>query len=178
MDRRQIGALVLVLITGMLALGRGNAAAVTLPVADTGQTLAAYTQALESGTLSTDHFTEDAVIIFEDSGRQVRGQAAVAAEIADLLHGAFAGRMTITTQIIAGSMAATSGEFVGTQIGAFAGLAATGRSVAVPLAAFYEVVDGRIAVLRLDLSTVEILRQLAMAPAEEMPIHQSSGNPY
>ena len=73
----------------------------TLPVADTGQTLAAYTQALESGTLSADHFTEDAVIIFEDSGRQVRGQAAVAAEIADLLHGAFAGRMTITAQIIA-----------------------------------------------------------------------------
>jgi predicted ester cyclase len=178
MDPRRIGALALVLITGMLALGSGNAAAVTMSGADTGQTLAAYTQALASGTPSADYFAEDAVLIFEDSGQQVHGRAAVTAAIADLLHGAFAGRMTITALVVGGSMAATSGEFVGTQIGVFAGLAATGHSVAVPYAAFYEVVDGRIAVLRLDLSTVEILRQLAVPPADEMPIHQPSGNPY
>ena len=166
MRKRRIGTLGLALIIGMLALGVGRGAqAAAMSTGSTEQTMAAYTQALDSGAPSAGYLADDVVLTFGDSGRQVRGQAAVDAAIQELYHGAFAGRMTMTTSIVGRGTVAVSGELVGTQIGPFAGLAATGNSIAVPYTASYILADGRITALQLDFSTAEILHQLATAPA-------------
>ncbi len=166
---------------GFLALaigGAGAGAAATMSAESTTRTLAAYTAALDTGTPFAEMFAADAVLTFGDSGQQVRSQAAVAQAIAELYHGAFAGRMTITASVVGQGEAATTGQFGGTQIGAFAGLVATGRTMSVPYTAFFEFAGGQITALRLDFSTAEILRQLASAPAEAAPSQWPRGKPY
>jgi predicted ester cyclase len=181
MGTRQIGHLAFMLaVTSVLALGFGGgsvAASATMSAARTKQALDTYKQALDSGAPSAGFFAKDASLTFTDTGEQVQGQAAVSAAIDDLYNGAFAGRMTVTTSIIGGGIAATSGEFIGTQIGVFAGLAPAGHIVRVPYTAFYEMDNSRITALRLDLSTAEMLRQLT-APAAETSSPVRSGRPY
>ena len=181
MRTRRIGTFALITVMGFLALGAGHSgavAAVPMSAATTTGALAAYTAALDTGTPSAELFAADAVLTFGDSGRQVRGQAAVAEAIAELYRGAFAGRMTITASVVGQGEAATTGLFIGTQIGAFAGQPATGRTMSVPYTAFYEFADGRITALRLDFSTAEILRQLAAAPTDAAPSQWPRGTPY
>jgi predicted ester cyclase len=50
--------------------------------------------------------------------------------------------------------------FVGTHVGEFAGIAATGRAVRLPYAVAYDLADGRIAALRIYLATDALVRQL------------------
>jgi predicted ester cyclase len=181
MRTRRIGTFALITVMGLMALGIGSTSAVAaapMSAATTTQALAAYTTALDAGTPSAELFAADAVLTFGDSGRQVRSQAAVAQAIAALYHGSFAGRMTITASVVGQGEAATTGQFGGTQIGEFAGLAASGGTMSVPYTAFYEFADGRITALRLDFSTAEILRQLASAPAEAAPSQWPRGTPY
>jgi hypothetical protein len=178
MRKRRIGAFAFVLVVGMLALGLGRGAqAAAMSTDSTEQTMAAYTQALDSGAPSAGYLADDVVLTFGDSGRQVRGQASVDAAIQELYHGAFAGRMTVTESIVGRGTAAASGELVGTQIGPFAGLAATGNSMAVPYTASYQLVDGRITALQLDFSTAEILYQLATAPTAGTASIVRNGSP-
>jgi hypothetical protein len=181
MRTRRIGTFALITVMGFLALSIGSTsaiAAVPMSAASTTRVLASYTAALDAGTPFADMFAADAVLTIGDSDQEVRGPAAVAQAIMDLYHGSFAGRMTITASVVGQGEAATTGQFVGTQIGTFAGLAATGNTMSVPYTAFYEVVDGRITTLRLDFSTAEILRQLAAAPAEAVPSPGLPGKPY
>ncbi len=181
MRTRRIGTFALVTMMGFLALvigSTGAVAAVPMSAASTTQVLASYIAALDAGRPFADTFAADAVLTFGDSDQEVRGQAAIAQAIAELYHGSFAGRMTITANIVGQGEAATTGQFVGTQIGTFAGLAATGNTMSVPYTAFYEIVEGRITALRLDFSTAEILRQLAAAPAEAAPSPRLLGKPF
>ncbi len=128
MPARRIGTFALITVMGFMALGIGRTGAVAaapMSAAATTGALAAYTAALDTGTPFAEMFASDAVLTFGDSGQQVRSQAAVGRAIAELYHGAFAGRMTITASVVGQGEAATTGQFGGTQIGAFAGLAAT-----------------------------------------------------
>jgi steroid delta-isomerase-like uncharacterized protein len=66
--------------------------------------------------------------------------------------------------------AAAEAKFVGTHVGEFAGVPASGRTVRVPYSVFYEVRDGKITSLRLYMSLDELLRQIGQAqPAEAVP---------
>jgi predicted ester cyclase len=178
--RRRIGTFALIALVGLLTRGyhHGAAAPATMSTESTAQALALYTQALDAGTASASYFAPDAVLTFADSGRQVTGQVAVARAIEDLYHGTFAGRMTVTSIIVGHGETAVAGQFVGTQLGPYAGLAATGHSVTVPYTAFYELADGWITALRLDLSTAEVLRQLTAAPADGAPSPGQRGKAF
>jgi predicted ester cyclase len=181
MRTRRIGTFALITVMSFMAPGIGRTGAVAaapMSAAATTQALAAYTAALHTGTPFAEMFAADAVLTFGDSGRRVQSQATVAEAISALYRGSFSGRMTITASVVGQGEAATTGQFGGTQIGAFAGLAATGQTMSVPYTAFYEFADGRITALRLDFSTAEILRQLASAPADAAPSQWPRGKPY
>lgn len=139
----------------------GGAVPPAMSAAGTAQALEAYWAMLDSGAWPETTVAEDAVLTLGDMGQQFEGRAAVMSAMNNLFHGAFAGRLTVDERIIGGGWAATSGTFVGTQIGSYDGMAATGHSVAVPYTAFYTVVDGQIDSIRLDFSQQDLLRQLA-----------------
>lgn len=148
-----------------------------MAAAGTESTVKLFHRALGGETFGL-FFAEDAVLTMGESRERIQGRDAVVATVHGLCHGAFAGWMTVDQIIVGTGMAAVRGEFSGTQIAAFAGLEATGRSVAVPYTAFYEVVGGRIVAMRLDISTVEILRQLSADPADTAPIPGRAGVPF
>ena len=55
----------------------------------------------------------------------------------------------LKNQVIGEGTAALELVFVGTHTGDFAGIPATGKEVAVPYAAFYDLADGKITALRI-----------------------------
>lgn len=161
------------------APGGGAAQApTTKSAAATQHTLQTYWTLLDDGGSPVAAFADDVVLTLGDTGQAVTGSAAVSSALHNLYHGAFAGRLTIDTLIIGSGWAATSGEFVGTQIGPYAGVAATGNSVAVPYTASYTLIDGMITTIRLDFAQQDILSQLAnpASPLFTTPIYP--GRPY
>lgn len=138
----------------------GGASPLAMSATATQHTLDTYWAMLDVGSSPAQVLTDDAVLTYEDMGQEFQGRAAVTDALHNLYHVAFAGRMTIDDRIVGSGWGATSGMFVGTQIGAFDGMAATGKSMAVPYTAVYTLVDGRIATIRLDFSQQDILNQL------------------
>ncbi len=171
------GSLMIVGALSSLA-SSGVAAFAPDPAASTAKTLDSFWTMLDSGQSAASVLAGNVVLTMGDSGEQITGRAAVASTLDNLCNGAFAGRLTITQRIVADGIAATSGEFIGTQIGPFDGTEATGAPIAVPYEAFFTLVDNEITTLELDLPRAEMLRQLA-APA---PLWSSSqthpGTPY
>ena len=57
----------------------------------------------------------------------------------------------------------------GTHLGEFQGIAATGRSVAVPGVVFYRIVDGKIAEFRGQFDRMSLMQQLGVNPGAGAP---------
>lgn len=149
----------------------------TMSAAATQQALQTYWSMLDWGAPADQVLAENVVLTYGETGQAFRGRAAISSELNTLYHGAFAGRMSVEDRIIGGGWAATSGTFVGTHIGPYGGLAATGKSVAVPYTAVYTVVNGRIATIQLDFSQQDILSQLADPSIPPSPTQPRPGTP-
>ncbi|HYC33442.1 MAG TPA: ester cyclase [Gemmatimonadales bacterium] len=77
-----------------------------------------------------------------------------------IYHVAFDARAELRTRLCTESHAVIEGWLVGTHVGEFAGVPATGRQVRVPLCVVYDVEDGLIKRGRVYLELPVLLRQL------------------
>jgi predicted ester cyclase len=80
-------------------------------------------------------------------------------------HQAFDASAETRNRIYGEDHAVLEGYFVGKHIGAFAGVAATGRQVRVPLCVVYDLEDGQIIRGRVYLEVPAMMRQLGVSPA-------------
>jgi predicted ester cyclase len=95
------------------------------------------------------YFAEDIVLTIVDTGQEVSGRQAVVDTIVALHQQIFDARPELTGLVVGEGTAAAELIFDGTHTGEFAGIAATGKAVRVPYAAFYELAEGQITALRL-----------------------------
>jgi predicted ester cyclase len=76
---------------------------------------------------------------------------------------AFDARAEVRSRIVTEDQAVVEGEFVGTHIGEFAGIPATGRQVRVPLCVVYDLEDAMIKRARVYIEMPVLMRQLSPA---------------
>ena len=103
---------------------------------------------------------DDVVFTHMSTGDQHRGPEAVRRMLEYMYHTAFNARAEPRNRIYAEDHAVVEGEFVGTHIGEFGGVPATGRSVRVPLCVIYDLSGGRITQGRVYLDPGMLARQL------------------
>jgi steroid delta-isomerase-like uncharacterized protein len=120
--------------------------------------------------INSDHrdlsmMADDVVFTSMATGDEHRGVEGVRRMLEHVYHEAFDARAESRTRIYADDNAVLEADFVGTHIGTFAGIPATGRSVRVPLCVVYDLRDGRIVRGRVYLELPVLLRQLGAAQA-------------
>lgn len=107
---------------------------------------------------------EDAVFTDMSTGEEYRGRDAIARSLAYFYHQAFEARPEVHSKVIDDGHAVAEGEFVGRHIGDFAGIAATGREVRVPICVAYEVEGDKITRARIYLLVSVLMQQLGAVP--------------
>jgi predicted ester cyclase len=94
-------------------------------------------------------FADDALLVLADVNQVIEGRDTVAGAIVAPHQQTFDAPPEVTSLIVGEGAAAIEAVFVGTHTGEFAGIPATGKEVLVPYAVFYELIDGKITVLRI-----------------------------
>ena len=124
------------------------------------ETMQAYVEALLAREDYGRFFADN--IRFEVAGTDQRLQDAESAEQAiRFLHEvAFDARPEISNVLIDDHGAAAEATFIGTHIGEFAGIGATGSTVRVPYSVFYEIDAGTITALRIYMPMDQLLAQI------------------
>jgi steroid delta-isomerase-like uncharacterized protein len=107
----------------------------------------------------------DVVFTTMATGDEHRGPEGIRRMLEHIYHTAFEARAEIRSRLYGDEQAMIEGEFVGTHIGEFAGIPATGREVRVPLCVVYDLKDGRIQRGRVYLELPVLLRQLGVEAA-------------
>jgi steroid delta-isomerase-like uncharacterized protein len=129
------------------------------------RTREAMTRYLDSGHKDLSMMADDVVFTNMATGEEHRGVDGVRRMLDYVYHTAFDATAETRSRIFDERQAVLEADFVGTHIGTFAGIPATGRSVRVPLCVVYDVEEGRIKRGRIYLETPVLLRQLGAAPA-------------
>jgi steroid delta-isomerase-like uncharacterized protein len=106
---------------------------------------------------------EDVVFTHMATGDEHRGPAAVLGMLNYMYRVAFDARAEVRSRIVTEDQAVVEGEFVGTHIGEFAGIPATGRQVRVPLCVVYDLEDAMIKRARVYIEMPVLMRQLSPA---------------
>ena len=106
---------------------------------------------------------DDVVFTHMASGDEHRGPPAVRGMLDYMYRQAFDATAEIRSRICTETQAVIEGEFVGTHIGEFAGIPATGRRVRVPLCVGYDLEGDRIKRARVYIEMPVLLRQLGTA---------------
>ena len=144
----------------MEATGAGAGASAT---ERTRATMAAYLDALVGGGDYGAHLADDVTLTVTETGETTRGRVAVIGLIDHLHKQAFAASPVVRSVIVDEGRAALEADFVGTHVGEFAGVPATGRQVRVPYAVAYDLGGDAITGLRLYLPLDALVRQLREA---------------
>lgn len=118
---------------------------------------------LESYWKSHDpsYVAEDAVFTMMPTGEEIRGREAIAEHLAGFYHGSLDARAEHVNSIVAEEKGLLEAVVVGSHTGEFAGIAASGRSVRVPIAVSYEVKDGLISSARIYLMVNVLVSQIS-----------------
>jgi steroid delta-isomerase-like uncharacterized protein len=111
----------------------------------------------------------DVVFTTMATGDEHRGPDGVRRMLEHIYHTAFDARAETRSRLYAEDQAVLEADFVGTHIGEFAGVPATGREVRVPLCVVYDLKDGRIQRARVYLELPVLLRQLRAEAAATTP---------
>ena len=90
-----------------------------------------------------------------------------------IYHQAFDATAEFRSRICGEDQAVVEGDFVGTHIGEFAGIPATGRQVRVPLCVVYDLESGEIKRARVYFELPVLMRQLG----QEAPAAAAAGRP-
>jgi steroid delta-isomerase-like uncharacterized protein len=94
------------------------------------------------------------------TGDEHRGPEAVARMLHFIYHVAFDARAETRNMVFADGQAVLEADFVGTHIGEFAGVPATGKAVRVPLCVVYDVEHDKIKTGRVYFEVPAFLRQV------------------
>jgi predicted ester cyclase len=105
-------------------------------------------------------FADDIEFAVMGTEQQTRGARAAEQAIRFLHETAFDARPEITGLVVDERGAAAEAVFVGTHIGEFAGVAATGHSVRIPYSVFYDVEVDKITGLRIYMSIDQLVAQV------------------
>lgn len=108
---------------------------------------------------------EDVVFTHMATGDEHEGPDAVRRMLDYIYHHAFDARLEERSRIVTDKQAVIEGHFVGTHIGEFAGIPATGRPVRVPLCVVYDLEDGMIKRARVYMEMPVMMQQLGRAAA-------------
>lgn len=106
------------------------------------------------------YVAENAIFIMQPTGEEIRGRDAIAKHLAGFYHGALEARAVRTNAIFGDGQGVLEARVVGHHTGVFAGVAATGRAVDVPLCVTYDVAGGLIERARIYLLVNVLLRQI------------------
>ena len=118
------------------------------------------TRYLDSQHRDLSMMAPDVVFTTMATGDQHRGPEEVRRMLDHIYHVAFDAHAELRTLLFGETQAMIEGWFVGTHIGEFAGMPATGRQVKVPLCVVYDLEDGMIKRGRVYLEVPVMLRQL------------------
>lgn len=103
---------------------------------------------------------DDVVFTNLATGEEYRGPEGVRRMLDYMYHTAFDATAEIRTRLYGEQQALLEADFVGTHIGEFAGIPATGRRVRVPLGVVYDLEADRVKRARVYLELPVLLRQL------------------
>ena len=106
------------------------------------------------------YVAENAVFTMQPTGEEIRGRDAIAKHLAGFYHGALEARAVRTNAMFGDGQGVLEARVVGHHTGMFAGVAATGRAVDVPLCVTYDVSHGLIDRARIYLLVNVLLRQI------------------
>ena len=106
------------------------------------------------------YVAENAVFTMQPTGEEIRGRDAIAKHLAGFYHGALDARAVRSNAIFGDGQGVLEARVVGRHTGVFAGVAATGRDVDVPLCVTYEVAGGLIERARIYLLVNVLLKQI------------------
>lgn len=102
----------------------------------------------------------DAVFHDTATGQDAVGREAIGQMLEWLYHGAFEAHADRKRLIVGEGSAAMEADFVGTHIGEFHGIPATGRQVRVPFCVLYDIADGAITRADIYLQATVMMAQL------------------
>lgn len=112
-------------------------------------------------THDTKYLTEDTVFIDMGTNELTIGREAVGNMLHHIYHVAFDAHAEITNTIITDNKAVLEANFIGKHIGDFAGIAATNKSVNVPLCVVYDLENNLIKMARIYLQSNVMMQQLS-----------------
>ena len=119
------------------------------------------TRYLDSQHADLSMMAEDVVFTNMATGEEHRGVEGVRRMLDHVYHEAFDATAETRSRVYAESQAVLEADFVGTHIGPFAGIPATGRKVRVPLCVVYDLENGKISRGRVYMQVPVLLRQLS-----------------
>jgi len=112
------------------------------------------------------YLAEDAVFTMMPTGEEIKGRDAIARHLHHFYQEAFNARAERTSAIFGENSGLLEAMVVGKHTGEFAGIAATGRDVRVPLSVAYELENEKITRARIYLM-VNVLVQQISTPSSE-----------
>jgi predicted ester cyclase len=127
-------------------------------------TRAVMTRYIESEHSDVGMMTEDVVFRHMASGDEHHGPRAVLEMLHYMYRTAFAAHAETRSMIFADSNAVLEADFVGRHIGEFAGIAATGVDVRVPLCVVYDLENNRIKRARVYFELPVLFAQIGQPP--------------
>jgi steroid delta-isomerase-like uncharacterized protein len=107
-----------------------------------------YLDALLARSDFADYFTDDVTWTTVGSDQELQGREPVRDFLIWMHTQAFDAHPKVKTLVAGDGQAALEADFLGTHIGEFFGMPATGRSVQVPYCVVYDLNDDKIAALR------------------------------
>lgn len=125
-------------------------------------TRAVMTKYLNSGHSDLSALADDVVFTIMDTGEEHRGPEAVAGMLHYFYHIAFDASLETRSMIYADQHLAAEWDFVGKHIAEFAGIAATGKQVRVPLCVIYDLENDKVKRGRVYFETPVLLKQLGV----------------
>jgi predicted ester cyclase len=132
-----------------------------MTIVDTARaTATGYLEALVARGNFAEFFSPDVTFQMMWTDQIVRGRDAVEGAIRYFHEQAFDANPELKCLLVDGDHAAVEVDFVGRNIGEFAGKPATGKDVRVPYTVIYDLDGDRIKALRIFLSMDELMRQL------------------
>ncbi|GGK75015.1 ester cyclase [Ornithinimicrobium pekingense] len=125
-------------------------------VEETRQVLEAYAAEHDTSLIAPDAVFHDVA-----SGKDYVGREAIATMLHHVYHVALQARAEVVRTTVGEGTAVLEGFVVGTHTGEFAGVAATGRQVRVPLVVSYRIADGYVQEADVYLLVSNFLQQVA-----------------
>ncbi|MGH8916559.1 MAG: ester cyclase [Acidimicrobiia bacterium] len=126
-----------------------------MSVQETQRVLEAYAASHDANLVAPDAIFTDTA-----SGQQYVGREAIAAMLHFVYHEAFDAHAEVSNLIVGDGRAVLEADIVGTHIGEFAGIPATGLDVRIPLAVAYDISDGLVQRARVYLQLAAFLQQV------------------